>query len=532
MAKNNRQRATRALQRREPGLSYQQALQRVDTTAPTVRSLAAEAGALWARGRYRDAAQLDKKAAALGDCFAAARLVSSLHLAQPTDQRPARWAVKQVKLTDPSAVAALLNTLREVGAHDQIAALLARDPAACVALEVLSGDDAFVMDRLLTSLHDAGAHHQATALIARAAAHTRLDHSLRVAVLLDMLRHAGADDQVAVLVARNPAAQIVPDDYVTVAWLVELLGAVGAHGQVDTLIERVVDHASQGEPGSLARLLGRFCERGLEGHIAGVAEQAVADAPIGDPAFVAALLTELHEAGADDLVSALLARDPARHVRLHEPRAAGRLLDILDELNAEEQFSALAERVGPYMLVKQRNYSAFAGLFDAIPLHVRPSSAAQLPAALQTCELVSDVPLNDPRLTWKLLAILNRSWPSGDPLRILLARDPVAHVCIEDIENVVNLLNQLHWMGAHRQAAALAERVAAQASINKEWEAEALLKCLRIVGTPHQVARYVERLPDAGQFELFARVSGQPDLWRFGRDTDGPANPWGWDDLE
>ena len=46
-----------------------------------------------------------------------------------------RWAAAHVSLDDPGAVAALLDRLREAGAHEQAAALLARDPAAHAALD-------------------------------------------------------------------------------------------------------------------------------------------------------------------------------------------------------------------------------------------------------------------------------------------------------------------------------------------------------------------------------------------------------------
>ena len=56
----------------------------------------------------------------------------------------------------------LLDSLREAGAHDQAAALLARDPAAHAALDNPGG-----VANLLDSLREAGAHEQAAALTAR-----------------------------------------------------------------------------------------------------------------------------------------------------------------------------------------------------------------------------------------------------------------------------------------------------------------------------------------------------------------------------
>ena len=56
----------------------------------------------------------------------------------------------------------LLDSLRKAGAHQQVAALLARDPSGHASL-----DDPDYVGRLLDSLREAGAHEQAAALLAR-----------------------------------------------------------------------------------------------------------------------------------------------------------------------------------------------------------------------------------------------------------------------------------------------------------------------------------------------------------------------------
>ena len=132
---------------------------------------AALGDAAHARGLYRDAAQLHKNAAASGNPRAA------LYLSDPpaclrADPRPAHWAAAHAALDNPGDVASLLDSLREAGADEQAAALLARDPAA----------------------------------------HAPLDDPDGVAGLLDSLRQAGADEQAAALLARDPAAHAALDD--------------------------------------------------------------------------------------------------------------------------------------------------------------------------------------------------------------------------------------------------------------------------------------------------------------------------------
>ena len=129
---------------------------------------AALGDAAHARGLYRDAAQLHKNAAARGNLRAVYYLINPPGCLR-TDVRPRRWAAAHVSLDYPDAVARLLDSLREAGAHEQATALLNR-AAAHVFL-----DDPDAVARLLDDLREAGAHEQATALADRAAAHVSLD---------------------------------------------------------------------------------------------------------------------------------------------------------------------------------------------------------------------------------------------------------------------------------------------------------------------------------------------------------------------
>ena len=145
-----------------------------------------------ARGLYRDAAQLHKNAAAhvsLDHLGGVAALLGSLREAGAAEQVTALAdrAAGRAALDDPGGVASLLGALREAGAQDQVTALLARDPAGHAIL-----DDPVGVAALLDSLREAGAAEQVTALAQRAAAHAPLDHLFGVAALLDSLREAGA----------------------------------------------------------------------------------------------------------------------------------------------------------------------------------------------------------------------------------------------------------------------------------------------------------------------------------------------------
>ena len=159
---------------------------------------AALGDAAHARGLYRDAAQLHKNAAASGNSRAA------LYLSDPpaclrADPRPAHWAAAHAALDDPGAVASLLDSLRQAGAHEQAAALLARDPPPTPPSTTRAA-----WPGCWTACGRRARTSRPPRWPARAAAHVALDDPGDVARLLDSLRQAGAHEQAAALLARDP----------------------------------------------------------------------------------------------------------------------------------------------------------------------------------------------------------------------------------------------------------------------------------------------------------------------------------------
>jgi hypothetical protein len=93
----------------------------------------------------------------------------------------------------------VLAGLRTAKAGEQIATLLARDPASHASL-----DDAMKTEWLLNALRSVGATEQVAALLARdPASHVRLDNPTGTNLLLDALRRAGAHEQAEILVGRT-----------------------------------------------------------------------------------------------------------------------------------------------------------------------------------------------------------------------------------------------------------------------------------------------------------------------------------------
>ncbi|MEU8795682.1 hypothetical protein [Streptomyces sp. NPDC048643] len=85
--------------------------------------------------------------------------------------------------------------------------------------------------------------------------------------------------------------------------------------------------------------------------------------------------------------------------------------------------------------------------------------------------------------------------------------------------------------GAREQLTVLAERAAAHAAVDDPGAIDWLLAALRNVGAHEQASVLTERLPAAGYFALFVKLSGGEQL-RLGRAPDGSAAlSWTWNDL-
>ncbi|MBO4270908.1 hypothetical protein [Microbispora triticiradicis] len=459
--------------------------------------LAALGDAAWARGLCREAARLHKQAVRHGNVVAAGILVDRLHELDPTDRRPARWAVAHTCLDDPFHVGKLLAGLHRAEAHEQIATVLARYPAGRVPL-----DSPVRLGVLLDSLHKVEAHDQFTALAQRAAAHAPLD-PLGVGVLLDSLHAAGAHDRIAALLARDPAAHVPLHTHYSALSLLRLLPSlrkVGAHDQFAALAERAAAHAAfDGDPLSVGRLL-MDSLHAAEAHaqIAAVwARHPAAHLPLDNrhsALTVARLLDSLHAAEAHDQIAALLARDPTGRVPLDNTADVRALLDTLHKVGAHEQFTALAERAAAH------------------------------------------APLNDPNAVGLLLMTLHVA-EANSHVAALLARDPAGRVSLDNPGGVGALLFGLSFFdGTLEQIAALLARdPAAGTTLDPcmPFGPQVLWIGLKVVGAHDQMVALAERLPAAGLFDELLQIDGYGERFRFGREPDGSAaGRWGWEDLE
>jgi hypothetical protein len=156
------------------------------------------------------------------------------------------------------------------------------------------------------------------------AAQVSLDDPAAVAVLLDTLRWAEADDAVATLLARDPARHASLDNPGGVADLLGLLSWIGADDAARALAHRAALHVSLGGSGT-GRLLEALGEHAADDAVAALLARypfvyldfdplgTVADRPVERMVDEYLLLEQLREAGADAAVrAASLERTRAR----------------------------------------------------------------------------------------------------------------------------------------------------------------------------------------------------------------------------
>ncbi|MFE2584574.1 hypothetical protein [Streptomyces sp. NPDC059378] len=144
-----------------------------------------------------------------------------------------------------------------------------------------------------------------------AVAHVSLDNPHTVAELLNRLRKAGAQEQVAALLARDPVAHVSLNYTWAVAELLNRLREAGAQEQVEALAEGAVAHVSLDDLYAVVELLNRLREAGAQEQVETLAERASAHAFLDAPYSATALLEDLREAGAQKQAETLAERLPA-----------------------------------------------------------------------------------------------------------------------------------------------------------------------------------------------------------------------------
>ena len=220
------------------------------------------------RGLHRDAAQIFKRAIAHQAADAARLLVTHMHSVHPGDFRPASYAAAKADVSDPGAVASLLEKMREMKADQQL-----------------------------------------VVLAERAAGETALDDPSGVARLLHSMRYAKADEQVATLLERDPAASVLLNKPGALAEFLRELKASRADHQVHVLLGRdVAGQVTLEDPARVGDLLTQLQSSGAGEQAASLAKRAAADTPLDNTWGLGGLLEALRAVGSLEEVAVLARR--------------------------------------------------------------------------------------------------------------------------------------------------------------------------------------------------------------------------------
>ena len=275
------------------------------------------------------------------------------------------------------------------------------------------------------------------------------------------------------------------DDPSAVARLLgTLLEAHAPREQVTVLLQSdPATHVSLESPYAVAHLLDSLREADAPGQVTTLAGRAAANAPLEDPAAVARLLDSLREADAQEPVTTLAGRAAAQ-TSLDDPRAVARLLDSLREADAPGQVTTLAGRAAANAPLEDP--AAVARLLDSLR-----DAGAQEPVTTLAGRAAANAPLENPAAAPEQFAL--DPHPLDNPAVVARLVDEAAHRSLKPEDRVAFLLGCLRQAGAQDQATALADRAAADASLDDLYGVSIMLNALHTWGTPEQVAVLADR---------------------------------------
>jgi hypothetical protein len=408
--------------------------------------------AAWARGLYRDAAQLHKNATTHGDLTAACWLVENLRALHPGDGRPARWVAAQ----DLRVGSRLVSTLMTVLPRESVD----MDALAQRVIAHVDLDDADDGINALEALHRMGATERADALARQVVDHTAVDLP-QVLVLLWRLRRWGATKQAEIL-ARRAAAQVPLYHAKVVADLLIALHEAGDVAKVAVLAQRIAAGDAPAHPASACDLLDALHRVGADEHIPAVARSTAVHVTVDDRLWVSDLLRLLHRLGAEAEVNTLAGRIVANAARADLFHTSV-VLSALHYVGQTEHFVVSAQRALTEIISDDLNN---AGWLLAV---LRQADEIGLVAA---CAAVG----NPDVVSWFLRELRQIAEPEQV---VALAARAAEHTALDQADGVARLLDSLRDLGFKDQGAVLARRAAVDAALASHHAVVRLLEALQ-----------------------------------------------------
>jgi hypothetical protein len=268
--------------------------------------------------------------------------------------------------------------------------------------------------------------------------------------LLDGLRRAGADAQIALLVERIPVDRLNLNDTYAVIGLLDALRRVGAGAQIALLVERIpVDSLN-----------------------------------LNDTYAVIGLLDALGRVGADAQIAMLVQRISA--VRLHSLHVTIRLLDALRRVRAHDQITALVERISD-LPIDLNDAQAVADLLDGL---------RRVGADTQIAMLIERIPKLAVKNEYSMIRLLDalRRIRAHDQITMLVERIPDFFLDLRSAYPAIELLNALRRVRARAQIAVIAHRAARDVVLDDANALATLLRTLQRVETIDQLIHLADRI--------------------------------------
>ncbi|WP_344671980.1 hypothetical protein [Catenulispora yoronensis] len=440
------------------------------------------AHAAWDRGLRTTAIRLWHKAVTAG--YPTDGLIDLDDVLDPGEQAATYTAV-QVGLNHTESVRRLLGRLRSAEANAAFSILAGR---ACAHADIA---DPWAVSWLLRTLRENGAHEAAKALVDRdVVADADLTDPAAAGFLLKELLSAIAKEA-SQEVARRGASDADLKHLFSTAGLIKTLAEAGAGREAAELAERAAAEADLSDPSAVARLLAAIRMKGTRRAQEVLLNRAPADhAIIGPLSGTKELLHQLKAAEAEHAFTVLLHR-AVNETDLTSPATAKNLLQSVREADAEQAIAELTDRI-----LTETDFTDYHR--DEAPellREVRWSGADHVLATLAQ-RAAAEVDLTDPARVARLLDEL-ATFEAERAVRILLERDPVAHVSLADRVDpflVTWLLSALRRSGAEQAARTLVERAVAEADFSDSFMMSISYRALRHTGAGEQAGRlFIER---------------------------------------
>ncbi|MFE5516563.1 hypothetical protein ACFQ9Q_02380 [Streptomyces virginiae] len=423
---------------------------------------------------------------------------------------PSLWAALRTHTTEPNDLGRLFMTAKDLGMRKQAVQI------GCRA--VLAGPSLVpaLMVGLLTGLVDPD--QRGSSWIA---AHADLTDGYWTSRLLDSLLEGGKDQALVMLLNRDLVAEVDFTDFHS-RRLLDVLRKAGANQAAVSAGNRIAAVADLTNPSDVAWLLRSLHEAGAEEVVAAlIGRDPVAQVDLTNAGDVAELLKTLDEMGAAEAVTALLDRDPVTQVNLTDTFYSSALLKTLVRVGADQAVDALAQRAATESDLTDA--SDVARLLKTL----HEVGAEEAMAALADRDPIAQVDLTNAKSVAELLNAVHEIG-AEQALTALLDRDPVTQVNLTDPFYSSTLLKALVRVGAGQAFDAAAWRCAAETDLTIDpMFVTALVDVLRAVGADRAVDVISQRLQDP------TRAALEPyDPCSYGWDTDGrAAAPWTWSDV-